>query len=79
MAGLIVRECIDALHLMVEAGRRTAEHSAPFAEAMRIWDSAFRAADTFACMDELAGAMRVILESCRTLTDALSATLAIVP
>ena len=68
-------ECIDAIHLTVAAGRRAAAESGPpFTAAMRIWDSAFRAADVM--VSDPVGAMRVILESCRTLSGTLSAILA---
>lgn len=69
-----MRDCIDAIHLTVEAGRRGSGHDVLFAEAMGIWDSAFRAADLMSAIapDD---AQRVILESCRALVGILSATL----
>ena len=68
-----MRECIDAIHLTVEAGRRGSEHDVLFAEAMGIWDSAFRAADLMSAI-AANDALRVVLESCRTLVGVLSTT-----
>ena len=69
-----MRERIDAIHVTVEAGRRGSGHDALFREATGIWDSAFWAADLMAgtAPDH---ALRVVVESCRTLVGVLSATL----
>ena len=72
-------KCVDAIHLTIEAVRRSEVPNDLVAETLDVWDSAFRAADTLAGVDELEGAMRVIFESCRTLTDALSTALAAAP
>ena len=67
-------ECIDAVHLTVEVGCRAAETAPSFVEAMHIWDSTFWAADLMDS-DDPAGALRVLLDSCRTLVGVISATL----
>ena len=69
-------ECVDAIHLTAEAARRGAD---PLAEALGVWQSAFHAADVLADVDEPTGALRVIVESCRSLTDQLSKHLATGP
>ena len=69
-------ECIDAIHLTVEVARRGPELGPAFADAMNVWNGAFQAAGVLAGIDEAAGALRVILESCRTLTGALTESLA---
>ena len=69
-------ECIDAIHLTAETARRGAD---PLAEALAVWQSAFQAAGVLADVDEPAGALRVIVESCRTLTEQLSKHLATGP
>ena len=67
-----MRERMDAIHPTVEAGRRGSGHDALFREAMGVWDGAFRAADLMAgtVPDH---ALRVVVESCRTLVGVLSA------
>ena len=49
-------KCIDAIHLTIEAARRTEVPGNLIAETLDVWDSAFRAADTLAGFDELEGA-----------------------
>ena len=69
-----MRERIDAIHPTVEAGQRGSGHDALFREAMGIWDSAFRAADSVSAIDAN-DALRIVLEVCRTLVSVLSAPL----
>ena len=70
-------ECIDAIHLTVEAARRVGMPGTVFAETMSVCDGAFRAAEVMA--SDPVGALRVILESCRSLTGVLSESLAAGP
>lgn len=69
-------ECVDAINLTAEAARREA---AALVETLAIWRSAFQAADVLVGVDEVEGAVRVIMESCRTLIDQLSTHLAANP
>ena len=72
--GADMLRCIDAIDLTIEAARRAGLARKSLAEALGVWDSAFRAAHLMAA-DARDRALRVIFESCRILTGVFSATL----